>query len=74
MGTTGAMFEIAADGEEMVIIGDGHALDVNVVAQRIGRIVDGAGSLTSAGVWTATAGGNPTTTVTQLTTLAGLLA
>ena len=33
-GTTGAMFEIAADGETMVIIGDGHALDADTVKIR----------------------------------------
>ena len=55
-GTTGAMFQIAADGQEMVIIGDGHALDADVVASRAGHVVGEA------------------VTVTELTSLAGLLA
>jgi hypothetical protein len=55
-GTTGAMFQIAADGQEMVIIGDGHALDASIVAIRAGHVVGEA------------------VTVTELTTLAGLLA
>jgi hypothetical protein len=55
-GTTGAMFEIAADGQEMIIIGDGHALDAATVAARAGNVVGEA------------------VTVTQLTSLAGLLA
>jgi hypothetical protein len=33
-GTTGAMFEIAADGLTMVVIGDGHALDAATVKAR----------------------------------------
>jgi hypothetical protein len=55
-GTTGAMFQIAADGEEMVIIGDGHALDAATVKIRAENVVGG------------------TVTVTELTSLAGLLA
>lgn len=71
IGTTGALFQIATDGEEMVIIGDAHALDVDTLATRIGRIVEGAGT-TSGGVYTGT--NTNTVTVTALSTLAGLLA
>jgi len=55
-GTTGAMFQIAADGEEMVIIGDGHALDAATVKIRAENVT------------------GLTVTVTELTSLAGLLA
>jgi len=50
LGTTGALFEIAADGEEMVIVGDGHALDVDTVARRVDLILGGTGVLTNTGV------------------------
>ena len=45
-GTTGAMFEIAAAGREMIIIGDGHALDADVVADRAGNVVGEAVTVT----------------------------
>lgn len=38
-GTTGAMFEISANGKTMVVIGDGHALDADIVARRAGNVV-----------------------------------
>lgn len=45
-GTTGAMFEISADGTEMVVIGDGHALDADIVAIRAGNVVGEAVTVT----------------------------
>jgi len=38
-GTTGAMFQIAANGKSMIIIGDGHALDADIVALRAGHVL-----------------------------------
>jgi len=69
IGTTGALMQGKANGLELAFVGDGHALDVDTVATRLGRIV-GAGSLTSSGVWTFTATG--TLTVTNPTTFVGL--
>jgi hypothetical protein len=71
IGTTGALMQMKANGLELAFVGDGHALDVDTVATRLGRIV-GAGSLTSSGVWTFTATG--TLTVTNPTTFVGLQA
>jgi hypothetical protein len=69
IGTTGALMQGKANGLELAFIGDGHALDVDAVAIRLGRIV-AAGSRTSSGVWTFTGGG--TLTVTNPTTFVGL--
>jgi hypothetical protein len=71
IGTTGTLMQVKANGLELAFIGDGHALDVDTVAIRLGRIV-GAGSLTASGVWTFTATG--TLTVTNPTTFIGLQA
>lgn len=69
IGTTSSVFQVKSDGLAIITFGDNHALDVNTLAIRCGRII-GAGSLTSAGVWTFTAGG--TLTVTAPTTLFAL--
>ena len=45
-GTTGAVFEIKADGKVMVVIGDGHALDADIVARRAGNVVGEAVTVT----------------------------
>jgi hypothetical protein len=68
IGTTGALMQVKANGLELAFIGDGHALDVDIVATRLGRII-GAGTVSS-GVWTFTGGG--TLTVTNPTTFVGL--
>ena len=69
IGTTGTLMQVKANGLEMAFIGDGHALDVDIVAIRLGRII-GTGSLTSSGVWTFT--DTSTLTVTNPTTFVGL--
>jgi hypothetical protein len=69
IGTTSAVFQVKSDGLAIITYGDRHALDVNTLATRTGRII-GAGSLTGTGVWTFTAGG--TLTVTEPTTLYAL--
>lgn len=69
IGTTSAVFEVKSNGLAIIAYGDRHALDVNTLATRVGRII-GAGSLTGTGVWTFTAGG--TLTVTEPTTLFAL--
>jgi hypothetical protein len=69
IGTTSAVFQVASDGLEILTFGDFHALDINILAIRVGRTI-GAGSLTGAGVWTFTAGG--TLTVTEPTDLFGM--
>ena len=71
IGTTGALMQVKADGLEMAFIGDAHALDVDIVAIRLGRII-GTGSRTSSGVWTFT--DTSTLTVTSPTTFVGLQA
>ena len=69
VGTTSAVFQVASDGLEILTFGDFHALDINILAIRVGRTI-GAGSLTGSGVWTFTAGG--TLTVTEPTDLFGM--
>ena len=69
IGTTSAVFQVAGDGLEILTFGDRHALDIDTLATRVGRVI-GAGSLTGAGVWTFTAGG--TLTVTEPTDLFGM--
>lgn len=69
IGTTNAVFQVKSDGLAIITYGDRHALDINTLATRVGRII-GAGSLTGSGVWTFTAGG--TLTVTEPTTLFAL--
>jgi uncharacterized membrane protein YgdD (TMEM256/DUF423 family) len=70
IGTTSTVFQVKADGLVVVTVGDRHALDIDILAIRVGRIL-GAGSLTASGVWTFTAGG--TLTVTEPTTFASVL-
>lgn len=69
LGTTSAIFQVKSTGLEIITIGDNHALDVNTLAIRVGRII-GAGTLTSTGVWTFT--DTTTLTVTAPTTLYSL--
>jgi hypothetical protein len=69
IGTTSSVFQVKSDGLAIITYGDRHALDVNTLATRVGRII-GAGSLTGTGVWTFTATG--TLTVTEPTTLYAL--
>lgn len=69
IGTTSAIIQVAADGLEVLTFGDFHALDIDALATRVGRVI-GAGSRTSAGVFTFTAGG--TLTVTEPTDLFGM--
>jgi hypothetical protein len=58
----------------MVIVGDGHALDVDALAQRIGNILLSTGALDGAGVWKTAVGGTAVVTVTQLSSFASLMA
>lgn len=52
-GTTGAIMEVDAD--TLVVIGDAHALDLDVLAKRADKVLGGTGALTSsAGAATAT--------------------
>jgi hypothetical protein len=69
IGTTSAIFQVKSDGLAIITMGDNHNLDVDTLAIRVGRVI-GAGSLTSSGVWTFTAGG--TLTVTAPTTMYAL--
>ena len=69
IGTTSSIFQVKSDGLAIITMGDNHNLDVDTLAIRAGRVI-GAGSLTSTGVWTFTAGG--TLTVTAPTTLYAL--
>jgi len=69
IGTTSSVFQVKSDGLAIITYGDNHALDINTLATRVGRVI-GAGSLTGSGVWTFTAGG--TLTVTAPATLYSL--
>jgi hypothetical protein len=68
MGTTGALMQWKSNGLKLTIVGDGHALNVDTIAQRLGNIV-GAGTV-SGGVWTFTDAS--TLTVTEKTSFASL--
>ncbi len=57
-GTTAALLE--ADAETVIFIGDGHALDINVVASRAGHVVYGDGVLTGDGTTAKVTVTNPT--------------
>ena len=69
IGTTSSVFQVKSDGLAIITYGDNHALDIDTLAIRVGRVI-GAGSRTGSGVWTFTAGG--TLTVTAPTTLFAL--
>jgi len=64
-GTTGALFQVKSDGTSMIFVGDGHALDIDIVAVRADKALGGAGTLTGSGT-------TSTVTVTQLTSLYGV--
>jgi len=75
IGTTAALFEIASDGEEIVVVGDGHALDINAIATRVGRILLGSeGAIDGAGVYKTAVGGTTVVTVTAPESFASLMA
>lgn len=62
-GTTGALME--ADAETVIFIGDGHALDIDIVAVRASRVLGLSDTLTGSGTTAAI-------TVTEPTTLFGM--
>jgi len=71
------LFEIAADGEEMVVVVDGHANDINSVAQRAGILLadtPATAVLEGAGVFKEAAGGTTILTVTEPESFASLMA
>lgn len=73
LGTTAALFELHDDNDQtLIVIGDAHALDINTLAIRAGRIISSGGVLEGAGVWKASAGGAVVVTVTEPTSTRGL--
>ncbi len=74
LGTTAMLFELHADNKQtLIVIGDGHALDVDTLATRVGRIIDATGGPDGTGVWSATGGAGATVlTVTEPGTTRGL--
>lgn len=74
LGTTAMMFELHDDNKQsLIVIGDGHALDVDTLATRVGRIIDATGGPDGTGVWSATGGAGATVlTVTEPGTTRGL--
>ena len=62
-GTTAALLE--ADAETVIFIGDGHALDINIIAVRASRVLGLSDTLTGSGTTAAV-------TVTEPTTLFGM--
>jgi len=69
IGTTAALQQWKSNGLKLTFVGDGHALDVDAVAIRLGRQI-GTGSRTASGVWTFT--DSTTFTVTEKTSFASL--
>ena len=68
------MAQFAADGEELVVVMDGHANDITSIATRLGHIIEDTGLIEGAGIWKDAAGGNAVVTVTAVTSFNGLLA
>jgi hypothetical protein len=68
------MAQFAADGEELVVVMDGHANDITSIATRLGHIIEATGLIEGAGIWKDAAGGNAVVTVTAVTSFNGLLA
>ena len=66
------MAHFAADGEELVVVMDGHANDVTSIATRLGHLIEATGLIEGAGVWKDAAGGNAVVTVTEPGTFIGL--
>ena len=66
-GTTSALFELKPDStyNSCVFVGDGHALDADIVAIRADKVLGGTGVLTSAG-------NTALVTAVQLTSLYGI--
>ncbi len=64
--------EFAADGEELVVVMDGHANDITSIAARLGHIIEDTGLIEGAGIWKDAAGGNAVVTVTEPGTFIGL--
>jgi len=65
------MWEVKTAGADMLAVMDGHAVDIDSIAMRVGRVHTGSEGTVAAGVFTATVGG-ATVTVTEATTLHGL--
>lgn len=66
LGSTAMLFELHGDDDStMIIVGDGHALDVDTVARRADLVVGGTGVLTGAGQ-------TATVTVTEPSSTRGL--
>ena len=73
LGTTAMLFELHDDNKQtLIVVGDGHALDVDTLATRVGRIIAATGVLEGTGVWKDAAGGNTVVTVTEPGTTRGL--
>jgi hypothetical protein len=68
------MAEFAADGEELVVVMDGHANDVTSIAARLGHIIEATGLIEGAGIWKDAAGGNAVVTVTEPGSFGSLVA
>jgi len=66
-GTTAALFEIknVASPASFIFVGDGHALDADIVARRADKVLGGSGDFTGAAE-------TALVTVTQLTSLYGI--
>jgi hypothetical protein len=68
-GTTGALFQIKSDGSSIIFVGDGHALDIDIVAVRADKALGGTGALTGS---VPGSGTTSLVTVTELDTLYGI--
>ena len=66
------MGQFAADGEELVVVMDGHANDVTSIAARLGHIIEATGLIEGAGIWKDGAGGTAVVTVTEPGSFIGL--
>jgi len=70
-GTTGAMFQVKSDGASMIVIGDGHALDEDIVAIRADKVLGGTGVLTNTAADNSGTATTALVSVRQLSSLYG---
>ena len=71
LGSIAGLFQLKADGSELYLVVDGHAIDIDSVAQMIGSVLD-TGTLAGLAGGVQTLSDGNTVTVTVVTNFEGL--